>query len=745
MATDVKSVLLTLQVDSKGAVTNLDAVKKKLKSAGVDAKTLTNEFKKTTEAAKGLGGAAGIAGAALTEVGRTISDMPYGLGAITNNISQLGNMFALLVSSTGGVLKALNALKTVFLGPVGILVAFQAAVAGLEAFRQKQVQAKKESEDFSTELILTSKVVQEYSEILLDADRQAEDRSAALGVLGEKYADLRKAIEEGNYSQQEEIELGSKYIEQAVKIQQTKDKILNTQKHLSKQYLTTNEAEEQIQKNEAKITELRAQLAETTGDYIGQEAMAYENTLNNQIYSLDRQNDELDENIRILGQMTHAVTALSLQEEQLNDILVQGVFSLNLRGDALKEMQKNREIEQDFAQKTAELTAKSEEEKLEIQRKAALAEIEGIGSPKSRYEINKYYDALITEERRKQAEERKKIAEEEADAQFKAFLKQQDERFKSALEGVKEEQKLIPLRKQLEYAQRALNAETEEERKAVLEDSLNYQKNYFQSLSESEAFTEEERLNFKMKSFQAIEQLRRLEEEREIARHEAELERINKQAETFATISDGLNLAAELFQASADREVTIAKNATTEKNNALRRELDNKNLSAEQRESINNRIAKNEQKLAIEEDKIKEKAFKRQKAFQIAIALADTAGAALKAYSSQLLPGDPTSVLRAQVAAGVATAFGLLQVATIAKQKYQRAEIPSSSSGGGGSSPSEGAGVPDFNVVGTSELNQVAAAVAAQQEKPIRTYVVASDVSTAQEMDRNILSEASIG
>ena len=150
MATDVKSVLLTLQVDSKGAVTNLDAVKKKLKSAGVDAKTLTNEFKKTTEAAKGLGGAAGIAGAALTEVGRTISDMPYGLGAITNNISQLGNMFALLVSSTGGVIKALNALKTVFLGPVGILVAFQAAVAGLEAFRQKQVQAKKESEDFST-------------------------------------------------------------------------------------------------------------------------------------------------------------------------------------------------------------------------------------------------------------------------------------------------------------------------------------------------------------------------------------------------------------------------------------------------------------------------------------------------------------------------------------------------------------------------------------------------------------------
>ena len=101
MATDVKSVLLTLQVDSKGAVTNLDAVKKSLKGTGISAKQLAAQLKEAENASKGLGGAAGIAGATLTEVGRTISDLPYGLGAITNNISQLGNMFALLVTSSG--------------------------------------------------------------------------------------------------------------------------------------------------------------------------------------------------------------------------------------------------------------------------------------------------------------------------------------------------------------------------------------------------------------------------------------------------------------------------------------------------------------------------------------------------------------------------------------------------------------------------------------------------------------------
>ena len=52
---------------------------------------------------------------------------------------------------------------------------------------------------------------------------------------------------------------------------------------------------------------------------------------------------------------------------------------------------------------------------------------------------------------------------------------------------------------------------------------------------------------------------------------------------------------------------------------------------------------------------------------------------------------------------------------------------------------------PDFNIVGTSQLNQLATTISEQEQQPIRTYVVASDVSTAQELDRNILSEASIG
>jgi hypothetical protein len=61
--------------------------------------------------------------------------------------------------------------------------------------------------------------------------------------------------------------------------------------------------------------------------------------------------------------------------------------------------------------------------------------------------------------------------------------------------------------------------------------------------------------------------------------------------------------------------------------------------------------------------------------------------------------------------------------------------------GGGGSAPT----APAFNVVGASATNQIAQTIANQQQQPIKAYVVSNDVTTAQSLDRNIISSASIG
>jgi len=72
--------------------------------------------------------------------------------------------------------------------------------------------------------------------------------------------------------------------------------------------------------------------------------------------------------------------------------------------------------------------------------------------------------------------------------------------------------------------------------------------------------------------------------------------------------------------------------------------------------------------------------------------------------------------------------------------------------GGGGSAPSgvsaAGGGAPtapSFNVVGASGTNQLAQSIGAQQQQPIRTYVVSNDVTTAQSLQRNIIQSATIG
>ena len=85
-------------------------------------------------------------------------------------------------------------------------------------------------------------------------------------------------------------------------------------------------------------------------------------------------------------------------------------------------------------------------------------------------------------------------------------------------------------------------------------------------------------------------------------------------------------------------------------------------------------------------------------------------------------------------------------------------QLLSSGSAGGGSAPSGGSGAtggagggaaapaaPAFNVVGASPTNQLAQTIGNQQQQPIKAYVVSNDVTTAQSLDRNIISSASIG
>jgi len=129
--------------------------------------------------------------------------------------------------------------------------------------------------------------------------------------------------------------------------------------------------------------------------------------------------------------------------------------------------------------------------------------------------------------------------------------------------------------------------------------------------------------------------------------------------------------------------------------------------------------------------KAQEKAFKIQKAVNIASAIVDTYKAANMALASAPPPVG-------FIAMGAAITAGLVNIKKITSTQFQGGETPPSntpSGGGGGGTMS-----PSFNVVGNSGINQLAQL----QQTPTKAYVVSGDVTTAQSLDRNRIENATL-
>lgn len=130
------------------------------------------------------------------------------------------------------------------------------------------------------------------------------------------------------------------------------------------------------------------------------------------------------------------------------------------------------------------------------------------------------------------------------------------------------------------------------------------------------------------------------------------------------------------------------------------------------------------------------------KALAVASATISAISSAQKAYESTV--GIPyVGPVLAPINAGLALAAGYKNV-----QDILAVQIPGASgaSGGGGGAASTPAAAPKFNVVGASpaSANQIAGTIG-KDLPPVKAYVVSNDVTTAQSLDRNIISSASLG
>jgi hypothetical protein len=191
----------------------------------------------------GMSAASGSASAAALELGRVVSDAPYGIRGMANNVSQLASQLFFMASqqeiatvatksdtvakttntastvaattATVGFAGALRMMWTALMGPLGILLALQAVIAAADYFFGGMKKAEDSTKKLNDELSKTSSTVasstaelEVYAKVYKEADVGTQKHTNALKELKKLGFDpATKAIDDFIIKQKELIVL----------------------------------------------------------------------------------------------------------------------------------------------------------------------------------------------------------------------------------------------------------------------------------------------------------------------------------------------------------------------------------------------------------------------------------------------------------------------------------------------------------------------------------------------------------
>lgn len=654
---------------------------------------------------------AGLAGAATFELGRFVSDLPFGIVAVTNNLSQMGTLFAALVANANGLRNALKLIGSQLMGPAGILVAFQVVTAAITYFAQSSNKAKKEAVGLSTSLREEAAAIEIVTERLSKGNLTLQER---LDIL-EKYGIINKQVKDDL----KEIGL----------TEEETNKILE-QKNLLIEKRAALEAAREITESGEDPEDVRAQAAE---DLFKLETSLFEER---------RKRIEVLDTARRMGNITEEGYKKSLAKIN-NDIdsrLLENAGAIQrakakIRGIDIGEVELKAQIYDLEKDINDTIAARIE---LEAKRKKALDELFDARVDREEELTN---EAILEKDLRKFKTHYAQLLE------LKKY--QLSEQQKKELEGVDDPTTVNAIKKKYSILFQSLNDEFADKFKEGIEEILDQKidvdkkaKIGLLDLIDGPEKTEAEKW--------AAQEVKKIGDAvtKEFQKRQASQGERNWFVDTFgvsqenieAAISaaqSGLSTLGDLFAAQAEREIAVETNRTNMLNDQLKQRLANEQLSADERDKINQQIARNQADLVAKENEINKKRFEQEKAVNMAMAVVDTFSAA----TGVLADTKGGSFARIAGMIAVITA-GLANVAMIARQQFTAKAMPTANLTGQGAGGGTGDRV--FNVVGASPQTQIAEAIAATEDKPVKAYVVSSDVTSAQELDRRIVEGASI-
>lgn len=426
---------------------------------------------------------------------------------------------------------------------------------------------------------------------------------------------------------------------------------------------------------------------------------------------------------------------------------VQKLAEAELKG--AEETEEANEIKSDAEQKYAE-EAKERRKKLAENNRQFQRDLfdEQMNSIKESYEKERQ---LLIEDYRRQREDI--MLNEDLTAKQKKELIEANKKSQDfAIQQLEKEHQeaLTEIDSQAEELRISLMKNSFEQRKAEID------KEYQDQLAEVEAneiMTEEQKTTIRLLyAEQRNQQLNELQAEQNVKELENQIT-LNqaKQLQSEADFEANMELRKQQLELERDLELQEAdltaeqKLLIEEQYQKALRELDDETKEHDKK-NILAKVDLAQQGFAMlselidtfskEDEESQRKAFKLNKAINLAQAVTNTALAVTGALSEpSLIPGERF------IKAGIAGALGLAQIVKISKTKF---DSPTADTGGGATSGAGAGGgdviSPNFNVVGDSGVNPLEGL----DQPPLQAYVVSGNVTSAQSLDRNRIENATI-
>lgn len=663
---------------------------------------------------KGLSGleqAAGASTSATLELGRVLSDMPYGIRGVANNLQQLAsNLFFMSKATdkaTGKSVGFAGALKNLLgglIGPAGILIAFQGIIALFDYLSSGAKKAGDSVSDLKSEFKELSEIIQvntnmpieDYLELVKKKNELTEKETKSI----ERLKEIEKELNDVRYNlkttndfdnltklRQEEKDLQ----EEIKKIYKDSAVAINDYNSAKDKLTAADEDSLKGLKNQLKIKEQeRELLSKTSEDY------------KRLTITIDDYKKKIEE---IEGKKTKGTA-----KDKFSPFKSKRELDLDVKNqeDALLQFEKKIRLQTLRNSELEELSsAKTEEEKTKIKRKYAA----------QRLEIE-----LSIEEK-------------------KLILAKSNER---QIAKIKHDEHVAQLKRVLEEYKLKVKLNKPKQASQLISDAESKTKTSIAQAGAELIKTNKEIDDAYKPLFETFKKLAKLRRDAlgilPDDKKSEEFDALSSYLESFKIAMSGIT---EFVNGEYDRQLTIEQNKTNALNEQLNNRLLNEQLSADQRKNIQNQIYQNDEILRKKQDEIAKKRFNTQKAFNIAMATADSYLAGVKVLADPFFVGRPFA---RGVAMAATIASGLASVAAIARQKFQSssAATPVRTTGAGGAG---GAGVGDrsfnFNLVGNTLGNQITDAIQGQFDQPLKAYVVSRDITSQQALDANIKGTAS--